>query len=97
MNCNPPRSSVHGSLQARRLEWVAISFSRRSFQPRDRPRVSCIAGGFITQPNKKINVKLTHLGHITEQSCLAVEEKVEKFFCIFFSLSVFPAIYENCK
>ena len=32
---SPPGSSVHGTLQARTLEWVAISFSRRSFRPRD--------------------------------------------------------------
>ena len=30
------------------LEWVAYSFSSRSFQPRNRTRVSCIAGGFLT-------------------------------------------------
>jgi len=30
-----PGSSVHGVIQARRLEWVAISFSRDSSQPRD--------------------------------------------------------------
>ena len=35
MGCSPPRSSVHGILQARLLEWVAISFSRGSFRPRD--------------------------------------------------------------
>ena len=35
MDCNPPGSSVHGLLQARTLEWVAISFSRGSSQPRD--------------------------------------------------------------
>ena len=34
-------SSVHGSLQARILEWVAISFSRGSSQPRDYTRMSC--------------------------------------------------------
>jgi len=28
MDCSPPGSSVHGILQARKLEWVAISFSR---------------------------------------------------------------------
>ena len=44
INCSPPGSSVHGILQARVLEWVAISFSRGSSQPRDRIRVSCIAG-----------------------------------------------------
>ena len=35
MDYSPPESSVHGILQARMLEWVAISFSRRSSQPRD--------------------------------------------------------------
>ena len=39
-----PGSAVHGILQARVLEWVAISFSRGSSQPRDRTRVSHIAG-----------------------------------------------------
>ena len=42
--CSPPGSSVHGILQARILEWVAISFSRGSSRPRDRTQVSCIAG-----------------------------------------------------
>jgi len=37
-------SSVHEIFQARVLEWVAISFSRGSSQPRDLNRVSCIAG-----------------------------------------------------
>ena len=47
MDCSPPGSSVHGILQARILEWVAIPFSRRSSQPRDWTWVSCIAGGFF--------------------------------------------------
>ena len=34
MKCNPSVSSVHGILQAKLLEWVAIPFSRGSFQPR---------------------------------------------------------------
>ena len=37
----PPGSSVPGILQARILEWVAISFSRKSSQPRDWICVSC--------------------------------------------------------
>ena len=41
-------SSVHGSLQARILERVVISFSRWSSQPRNWNRVSCIAGRFFT-------------------------------------------------
>ena len=44
VDCSPPDSSVHGILQGRTLEWVAISFSRRSSQPRDQTQVSCIAG-----------------------------------------------------
>ena len=42
MDCSPPGSSVHGILQARILEWVAMPSSRGSSQPRDRTRVSCI-------------------------------------------------------
>ena len=48
MDCGPPGSSVHGILQARMLEWVAILFSRGSYQPRDQTQVSCIAGSFFT-------------------------------------------------
>ena len=40
--------TVHGILQARILEWVAIPFSRGSSQPRDWTQVTCIAGGFFT-------------------------------------------------
>ena len=43
MDCSPPVSSVHGILQARVLEWVAISFSRGSSWSRDRTRVSWIS------------------------------------------------------
>ena len=39
--CSPPGSSVRGILQARILEWVALSFSRGSSPPRDRTQVSC--------------------------------------------------------
>ena len=42
MDCSPPGSSVHGILQARILEGVAISFSRGSSRRRDRIRVSYI-------------------------------------------------------
>ena len=42
MDCNLPSSSVHGIFQAKKLEWVAISFSRESTQPRDQTHISCI-------------------------------------------------------
>ena len=48
MDCSLPGSSVHGISQARILEWVAISLSRGSPQPRNQTWVSCIAGGFFT-------------------------------------------------
>ena len=46
--CDPTDYTLHGVLQARILEWVAIPFSRGSSQPRDRTQVSHIAGGFFT-------------------------------------------------
>ena len=50
--CDPvdcaPGSFIHGILQVRILEWVAITFSRESTQPRDRTLVSCTASKFFT-------------------------------------------------
>ena len=43
MDRSPPGSSVHGILQARILEWVAISFSRGSLGPRDRTHISYVS------------------------------------------------------
>ena len=48
LDCSLPGFSVHGILQARNLEQVAIPFSRESSRPRDRTQVSCIAGRFFT-------------------------------------------------
>ena len=42
-DCSPPGSSAHGILQARILEWVAISYSRGSSPPRDQSHISCIS------------------------------------------------------
>ena len=58
VDCSPPGSSVHGILQARILEWVAISSSRRASRPKDWTHVSCVsvalAGGFFTtEPSGK--------------------------------------------
>ena len=47
-DCSPPGSSIHGILQARVPEWVAISFSRGSSRPRDRTWVSRIVGRRFT-------------------------------------------------
>jgi len=70
-NCAPPGPSVHGILQARILEWVAMPSSRGSSQPRDWTYitcVSCIAGGFFTHwptnpPGKPTTVYICSLFH----------------------------------
>ena len=52
MDCSSPGSSVQGISQARILERIAISFSRRSSQPRDQTQVCCTAGEFFaTEPS----------------------------------------------
>ena len=43
MDCSPPGSSVREIFQARILDWVAISYSRRSSRPRDPIYLSCIS------------------------------------------------------
>ena len=48
MDCSLPGFSVHVILQARILDWFAISFSRGSSQPKDRTWISYIAGRFFT-------------------------------------------------
>ena len=59
MDCSPPGSSVHGILQARTLEWVAVPSSRGSSWPRDREAhvsyISCIG--------KQVLYQLCHLGN----------------------------------
>ena len=66
VDCSPPGSSVHGILQARILEWVAISFSRGSSWPRDQTQVSCIAG-------RCFNL------WATREACKAVNLQLNKF------------------
>ena len=51
-DCSLPNSSVHGISQARMLEWLAISFSRGSSQPRNWTHVSCVSclGRWVLYP-----------------------------------------------
>ena len=52
MDCSPPGFSIHGILQARLLEWIAVPSSRRSSQPRDQTYIfytsTALAGRFFT-------------------------------------------------
>ena len=64
-DCSPPGSSVHGILQARILEWVAMPSSRGSSQPRDQTHVSsslALAGSSLplAPPGKPINAFTSH-------------------------------------
>ena len=69
MDCSPPGSSVHGILQARILEWVAIPFSRGSSQPRDRTCIFCIVGRFFTaEPSVRV---------LVTQSCLTLGDPMD--------------------
>ena len=61
MDCSPPGSSVHGILQSRILEWIAIPFSRRSSRPRDRTQDSYTAGRFFTI----LATKEAHCKHVS--------------------------------
>ena len=75
---SPPGSSVHGILQARILEWVAIPFSRGSSQPRNQIYISCLASRFfITEPLGKIptmeyysTIKRMKSCHLQQQGCI---------------------------
>ena len=53
MDCSPPGPTIHGILQARVLEWAAISFSREPSQLRDPTPVSHIADSLPSEPPGK--------------------------------------------
>ena len=83
-SCDPmdyslPGSSVHGIFQAKVLEWVAISFSRGSYQPRDQTRVSCIIGKhFTVWATREVHALcwkgMSYKGQEIEQESLQISE-----------------------
>ena len=85
IDCSLPGSSVHGILQARILQWVAMPSSRGFSRPRDRTHVSCgsyIAGGFFTteppgKPQKGPYLNARHGRGSAGKSLLRVEYKSE--------------------
>ena len=79
MNCSPSDSSAHGILQARILEWVAISFFRGSSWPRDRTLVSCIAGWWVTGKPRQKNV-LGGKGKISSQRDIVLNFLKEEMY-----------------
>ena len=79
MDCSPPGSSVHGILQAKILEWVAIPFSRGSSWPRDQTWVSCIACRFFTI-------------WATREVLNAISQSQKDKYCIVPSLFIYEAL-----
>ena len=74
-----------GILQARILEWVAISFSKGSSQPRNRTLLSCVAGRFFTDwatcPNCLTHLrKGTSLWYIKRSHLIANEKSLFVFY-----------------
>ena len=72
MDCSLQGSTVHGILQARILEWVAMPISRRSSQLRDQTQVSHIVGGFllrVNSPQKQKNVSLGISPLVRSKNC----------------------------
>ena len=64
MDCSPARCSARGIFQAKILDWVAISFSRGSSQPRGQTQVFCTAGWFFLMfepPGKPISFNMTSI------------------------------------
>ena len=62
MFCSPPGSSVHGTLQARILQWVAMSLSRGSSWPRDQNGISCFSW-LAVPPGKLCSWSMWILSH----------------------------------
>ena len=87
INCSPPGSSVRGIFQERIGEWVAISFSRGSSQPRDGTHVfwdSCTGGWVLTSepPGKCV---CTY-----KYTCVYVCIRVSMYVCACYIASVIP-------
>ena len=100
MDCSLPGSSVQGILQARILEWVAISSSRGSSWPRDWTWVSCIADGFFTIWTTREAPLLTMLASWAEEmwKCNSALKIIEKWLNIsimvnFACLSFFVTVW----
>ena len=81
-DCSPPGSFVHGILQARLLNWVAIPFSGVSSWPRDWARVSYIAGRFFTIWATREDLRMAIIKIYTDSKCFrACEEKETLMHC----------------
>ena len=91
MDCRLPDSSVHGILQARTMEWVAVFFPRGSFHPGIEPTSPALAVQFFTTESPGKSRFLTYLS-ILKDNHGSWKEKLDLyiryFFILLFSLVV---------
>ena len=77
INCSPPGSSVYGILQVRILQWITISSSRRSSQPRDQTQASHIAGRLFTaEPLRKPKITIYPSNPTSGQICKRIQSGI---------------------
>ena len=99
LDCSLPGSSVHGILQARILEWVAVPASRGSFQPKVRTQISCITGRFITtwatrETQELLTISQSHTTSGNTRLCISYQYSTPAFpgFVVVLSLRCFGKI-----
>ena len=102
MDCSSPSSSVNGILQVRILKWVAISFSRESFQPRDRIHISYffrIGRRVIYQSPSGKPDWASKLFHISVQILVKLVKICSEpcSLYVFNGLGIIPVIFKDLK
>ena len=103
--CSPPGSSVHGIFQARMLEQVALSSSRRFSQPRNQTPVSCVswmAGGFFTCRAieeaylvRAVLVKMFTVYGTENMSCIVQPNEADPSHCALVYVSMLGEAYQQ--
>ena len=97
---DPSGSSLQGTSQARILEWVAISFSRGSYQPRNQIRVSCtgrqiLYHGATREDNTCVYVCVyTHI-HIYMCVYMCVYIHIYIYVCVYMCVCVYINIHQS--
>ena len=82
MECRLPGSSVWEISQARILEWVAISFSRVSFQPKDGTRVSSIVSRWTSDQIANIHWIIEKAGDFQKNIYFCFIDYTKAFDCV---------------
>ena len=93
VDCSPLGSSVHRILQARILEWVAISFSRRSSQPRDQTHISCVS--FFADRFTRRAIREAHISYTLTLIFLGTSWHPHSFNKCFQALSITDSVDIN--